>query len=386
MSSQLVSMEILPSTKEKSKKKRKQVRFVLPDNVDESSALVSKAGKQQEVKPVRKLCTKKPILRKFHPYLGQRKVEQTTKKVVTDNSGNIFLNKTFNITEGGSPEPMSLAEEQTESAILDRNENCKVRTKNSKVTKRINAPIKKVKSTQVIRNRKKHTKCVRKKQKGVVSKKFWVKRKETSRYKQSRKRGHGDRGNSKLVLAKKRKISAASLKDKKRKNKLKTKKRRYNSVKANKGTKRKNTFSKSSVKVRQLKKKIKKAVDKVRKAKASKNKMMRLKKRVNKTNTKKLKLKQSATKKRKQNQKKSAQKSRMIVKGRVMKQVKKRRRKIKIIPIERQEEVIAPLRVALLKYLTIEQAYEMNFDCCRKCCWDDWEEIDMEDIKCDYED
>ncbi|XP_060600438.1 uncharacterized protein LOC132753903 isoform X2 [Ruditapes philippinarum] len=378
-------MEILPS-KDKSNKRKKQVRFALPETVDDSAALVQKEGKAQEVKPTRKVCTKKTKLRKFHPYIAQIKVEPAD-KIVTNINENPLLIKSFCVSDEVSAEPISLMDEQTDGSVLDRNENCTVRSKYSKLTKRLNVPIKKIKSDYVLCSKKRKLNQQTKKRKSVVSKKLWVKRKESSRCKQSRKRRHVDRGNCKLAQAKKRKMSVAPLKGKNRSKKLANDKRKYLTLAPNKkGTKNKQTSSKASVKVNQLKKKIKKAVQNVRQAKTSEKKMLRLKKRVKKTTTKKLKLKQSLIKKRKHNErKKKDQKKRKAAKGQIVKIVKKRRRKIKIIPIERQDEVIPPLRVALLKYLTIEQAYDDHLDCCRLCCWDDWEEVDIEDIKCDYD-
>lgn len=379
-------MEILPR-KVKSKERRKQVRFTLPESVDESVALVQMEKKNQDVKSARKVCTKKTILRKFHPYLEQKKIEPIDEKVVSVDSiyRNQSLNKTFCVTDAIHNEEMLVSGERHDTIVMDRNENCKVRSKCSKVTKRY-VPIRKSKSDDVLCSKKRKLGLKpAKKRKNVVSKKLWVRKKQNSKYKQGRKRGHGDIGNSKLIQAKKRKISIMH-KGKKRNKKLVNNKRQHRTNETSKkGRRHKQTLSKSSVKVKHLKKKIKKAIEKVRQSKTSKKKMMRLKKRVKKTTTKKLKLKQSVIKKRKQNKRKNEQKKRKVAKGRIVKQVKKRRRKIKIIPIERQDEVIPPLRVALLKYLTIERAYDYNLDCCRKCCWDDWEEVDMEDIKCDYD-
>lgn len=63
-----------------------------------------------------------------------------------------------------------------------------------------------------------------------------------------------------------------------------------------------------------------------------------------------------------------------------------RKHKLKIIPIERNEnyEVIPALRINFLKFITFKEAFEQNHECCEKCCWDKWSEVDAEDIEDDY--
>ncbi|XP_053380562.1 axoneme-associated protein mst101(2)-like [Mercenaria mercenaria] len=330
LSNQLVSMEILPP-KDDSKKSRKRVRFELPDNVDEAAPADPKRGKSPDVKNVKKFCIKKTILRKFHPYLGQRKVEPSD-KICVENQSNPLLQKSNPppaVEEPESNEPMVVSDELADNPALDKNDNCTVRSDRAKTTKRPSLHLKKCRSDSVIFKRKyqRYTRHV-KERKHVVSKKSWIKTKEVTIYKLNRKRKHGDYRNSTLKKAKKRKLSGAQLKAKGRNKRLVKKNRGYRTTKLKKivskyhVSKRKPVKSKSSSKVKH---KIKRAAGKVRKTKKAVKKMSRLKKRLKKTAQKKLVLKKALAKKRKQ--KKKQKKKVKVAKRRTDKQRRKRRRK-----------------------------------------------------------
>ena len=93
--------------------------------------------------------------------------------------------------------------------------------------------------------------------------------------------------------------------------------------------------------------------------------------------------------KRKQREKKRKEEQRQLTLEIEMERDKferQRRRKIRIIPIKRDDnyEILPGLRISFLKFITFKEAFARRLDCCDKCCWDTWPEVDADDLDDDY--
>lgn len=380
-------MEILPP-KEPNRKTSKRVRFDLPDEADKVPLPDIKRKKSPDAILNRKYRLRKPILRKVQLLVMPKRLGSTEQNLVVDNQRQNLLTTTHNLSAAQESSGSEMIQEDidlNDNFVLDKNENCVVRTDNCKSVKHSNFVLRKSKSVGMRCNGKRQLngRC-QKKRKVVISKKSRLMGNSFTKHTRGRKRKRGDSCKS---APKKRKLSGGKLKVGKnppierRKQQSKSKQCKNKSKRNTSKVKRVQKGRRSS-KVKTVQKKVKKAADNLRKASKKRLQKSRYSKRMKKAAQKKLSWKKSSAKKRKVNKTKSTLKKNKVVSKRKGRQ---RRRKIRIIKTERELDVIEPLRVSLLKYLTFEEAYKSKHDCCRKYCWDDWEEIDMEDIIDDYD-
>lgn len=394
LSSQLVSMEIL--TQKKSRKGKKRVRFAIPDEdvCREPSCKKTRAPVMKIKLTVDKTyyLRKKLVAHNIHGNESHRNPLKLDRSRAMKNDSNVLVGDASALSQDTGirqfrlkTQDVSCREESNDVVVRDVNQNCAVKSDNRRSPKGSRVVLRKSKSDSSLHDKNYRATCKpTKKKKTVVAKKSCLRGNQSRNNYTSRKRKYTKTGKcckDILNTTKKRKVSSPKLKAKKNSKSLKSK---GSMLKKHKQL----SSSRSSSKAKHICDKVKKAAEKIRKAKAAKQKMAqkRLKERLKRAAKKKLAMKRTLAKKRKENK----QKSRLTNKKRknsrkCVKPKRKRRRKIKIIPIERELDIVETLRVSLLKYLTFQVAFKHSYECCRKYCWDKWEEVEMEDIIDDHD-
>lgn len=357
-------MEIVP--KKDGERKRKRVRFTLPDNaVDEEAHTIPKRKRSPIAKNRKKCQIRKRFTRIDHHVEGDGR-HGLEDKLSTDKQGTSCCLSGGD--EHGKGECLQVAE-LPGTAFMNINENSKIRTDRGKPTKihgdRVS--FRKGKSDVSLGNGVK-TSRERHGKKSMISKKSYFKGKDIIKHHPNTKRCD-DYAHSSPKKSKKRKAASMSPKKKVRTPHIS----RHHTFRS----KSSNSSNTIQIRARSKSSKLKKAVCKAKLVK-QRSVQKRLKEQAKKLAQKKLALKRSM-------HKKSTLKRKKLVHTEIDKKVDTSRRNIEIKPIEREMDIVEPMRISLLKYITFDIADRNTYECCRKYCWDDWEQVYIDDIIDDHD-
>lgn len=366
-------MEILSSVSlfkpaDKPRKRKRQVRFDVPDESEDKLDKVSRK-RRKSPSPSReekknKVCLKRP---RFHR--GISKVNKTSKRGVVlrkITTRKLARQQPMVRLRTDSEEPTTEQSSDTLSSVaIDKNENCSV-TDREKGTNYLTVTKKQTGQSKALskaKNKNMNKTVVR-----VKAKRSGLKgnRKRLIKVNDSRK--------TQVHPHKQQKHAKEKLKTRSQKSKDATFVRRcYSKRKDNRPHKTQ-----------------RKTLSPKRRSRTSKTKKRKLSKAIQrKLHQQKKKAEQKKFAMRLKQEQKSREEKRQLLWEIQMERLdyeRRYRRKLRIIPIERNEnyDVIPALRISFLKYITFKEAFEHNTDCCNECCWDRWSEVDAEDIEDDY--
>lgn len=374
LTSDLVSMEILPSPGQSSKaddkpRKRKRnlkVRFDVPD--EDLNILVSERKKRKKSpSPTRETVKKERKQRKKRRFSLAVVGKSLKRRHGPIKKAAVHLLKVKKSVKPSQTKSRDLAgsfESDLSSLVFNKNNNCS--TSNSKGTKTANKPNKHVSGKH--RKSKHLAKLYKMKKRSSNSRLVRVKPRAGMRNLSSvRGKRQIPRPLSKAVKSQEAPkpetsscshCSATGISGKRRHAKLKNSKKNKNKASA-----------------------AAKALRKARKDKAMAFRR-KIKYQLQRSARRRLEMKRKLQKKRK-NERKALL---LEIEQERIEFERSQRGTLNIKPIERNEDydVIPALRVKFLKYITFKEAIAHHQNCCEKCCWDRWSEVDAEDIEEDY--